>query len=1373
MIKIKFANQSVPKKQFSSIKCYKDYLFCTTGLTIYIYDIASDPNPFQLPVNILSIESFLTHNKQNDAQSKGKPIHMKSSTNTPNISGSVGGDLPSLGSFGSLDSKGSYGSLSNLASYHASKSRNDSITRIEVNKDGSFIAVSLYPSFQIYVFKVVLQPFKQIKFFCNISDHESRITDMKFDGLKDLFSGDDMGNLFQTTLKTGVNQILQKKGKTLKVFQMEPVVQIYCDVPSSSSGSNASINSSNSQTASLNEIDELSEENKHLLVSNTKKTMIIDRKEQKFRPVGKKERDGNNGACFQIWKDKKKYIFAARAGRRIWMSDVESGTVKSTLKFPAMDSNPNLKFDFLLPFGGDRFLISWCLEMLVVIDMKKVKVLHVYTEFFPILHVSINGIYCSILHGREGEISVLEFIPPKVEPKKVEVVQKEVKNPTENEIKKEIKNENKLETKNESKNDQNIEINQNNNKKANSKLSIQNNLIHEATHEDELTKSSIQMTISPPEQSMPKKIKPIVSDINNPDWKISASLPIQTIGRTSSKDSIGIESSSFTDHWNEVLVAESPASVSRIKSKAKRKRKVDLQNSPVLSLSSQGSNQNDFITGTMSSSSDNLIAKPKRKKVLKSKILTSNLSASVDSINFNSDTVSTPDSSASQSQKDLSQYSAESDDLLITGNFDDKKDLEINIENQSNNNQEVSTLNNLEDIKINIEVDNVDNNKINHESLKISEETLKVAIDPNNTIEKSKIDLNEDLNKKVNENIDSINKIENTIVQQSQDKLQSEIFRNDTNIIVDQVLKSDDSISSVKSLETTSDSPSNSIVEEAHTDKTEQNLPSKKENIFELITNDDQLFKTLISTIPVFFQEGKPSIHTKLNEKDFGILEKWINDLLKLIKEDRMEMYDSIPDYTKSLISCNVCIWFKQKYLSNPNFNEAKLVPQLCFYIDTEEFYIVLHHVGYMKGIEELLHFQDEFKIFSQEIQSIQKLMNVDMMKTFHELVNYSITRPSLVYRFLPKIFDLDFEVAIDISVASYPVILFSDVKEMLQGKHKDEYIKYLIRLHDTKVDCHSDRQFMHQFVEHLIYSMDSTQNLEKEEEYSILLSSIIRDLAKNELNIEPKFLEMLLAKYQIDNHLLEFYSSFGQKDILSLYIQSNNFDLITTYMESNPTIDNWTLLMRLVHDSQDPKVKKNLSSSFIIDLMCRCLNSSQILQILSENIELLQNDYEPETYRKICQLAEYEKKQSQLNHDILETVDSYMWTQKDIPVNSHTQAILDYLPKQFRNSDYSVLDYMKYGIGIIQQDSTILNVKSAFEYSNIQNYTEDCATPWGIVVDSKNVRCPGCNLKIISTQQSKQSVVFNCGHVYHQECCHHNNYVCGVCLEKNFSGFS
>jgi len=218
-----------------------------------------------------------------------------------------------------------------------------------------------------------------------LNQHESRVTALKWDNdSKRLFSGDDIGNVYEKTISIGLFSSKVQSGlKVLQEVDKAGIIQ-------------------------LNLFEE------YLLISSTSRSTVlnINPNEKTIKTIGKKKRDGVYGSCFvplKIGKSSKVRTLSARPKRRIWISELNKPDVKGTMKFNKI---PDVDLDFgRIDALGEKYLVSYDTNQFVIIDLKKVTVASVETDIAPIIDLDIvhrDGMWVSIfIHSRNSDISIL------------------------------------------------------------------------------------------------------------------------------------------------------------------------------------------------------------------------------------------------------------------------------------------------------------------------------------------------------------------------------------------------------------------------------------------------------------------------------------------------------------------------------------------------------------------------------------------------------------------------------------------------------------------------------------------------------------------------------------------------------------------------------------------------------------------------------------------------------------------------------------------------------------------------------------------------------------------------------------------------------
>lgn len=245
---------------------------------------------------------------------------------------------------------------------------------------------------------------KEIKLLSSHFMHDGRIECLCFsaDGKK-LFSGDIKGNVNELVLpaKKGAASLLSG---LVKLTSFNTIIKEGADSP----------------IVQLNAIPD------YLLASSTKRTMIVNLKEQNFKVVGSTPRSGAFGAGYCTVKKQpapEQHIYAARPGRRIWRCD-NTGKVANTLKYTV--GNQQVPFGVLYPLDSalGPLLVSYSNEVgghVEVLDVGKVRIFDSREDLGKIIYVSVCYNSCYVLHqkGSDAQPVISRLIIAIPEPEKI------------------------------------------------------------------------------------------------------------------------------------------------------------------------------------------------------------------------------------------------------------------------------------------------------------------------------------------------------------------------------------------------------------------------------------------------------------------------------------------------------------------------------------------------------------------------------------------------------------------------------------------------------------------------------------------------------------------------------------------------------------------------------------------------------------------------------------------------------------------------------------------------------------------------------------------------------------------------------------------
>lgn len=237
----------------------------------------------------------------------------------------------------------------------------------------------------IYLIKLnLLERNANEKILLKISEHKSTVTCINWcndSGLK-LYSSDSEGHVCMTDAKKLVQ-------KTVHLYK--------CDAP-------------------VIQLD--SKADKQLIISSSTQVYLIDFEKSKATKVGTKPRNGSYGACFH--PSQENLLLAARPGKNIWAASSDTSQVISTMKLKdSLQSLPNttLLGRYLLPdtpvqkWNGvqirrmeqfSEFIISWDRTCMIILDPTNGQIIQWHTDV-ALMSITTLKDAIFILHVNENE----------------------------------------------------------------------------------------------------------------------------------------------------------------------------------------------------------------------------------------------------------------------------------------------------------------------------------------------------------------------------------------------------------------------------------------------------------------------------------------------------------------------------------------------------------------------------------------------------------------------------------------------------------------------------------------------------------------------------------------------------------------------------------------------------------------------------------------------------------------------------------------------------------------------------------------------------------------------------------------------------------
>lgn len=378
-----------------------------------------------------------------------------------------------------------------------------------------------------------------------------------------------------------------------------------------------------------------------------------------------------------------------------------------------------------------------------------------------------------------------------------------------------------------------------------------------------------------------------------------------------------------------------------------------------------------------------------------------------------------------------------------------------------------------------------------------------------------------------------------------------------------------------------------------------------------------------------------------------------------------------------------------------------------------------------------------------------------------------------LVLKYIHRIFTLNPKELIDYCVDCYPNIQPANV-EFVRQSHPQLYLLYLTQIIRNHPECKMNTNLVETWFE--LNLMDgappsselyNNQNLPKLNAYQHYWahSQILDEVIAN-----PK-----LYSY-VPSHLRLFCLKYGYfRGLIDLYLQSNDtvkaIDLIlqTDDLPSFLKIANgvvldsslWkhTFVQLQKLDEKDDKEERSITKDIVANQMIISLGVFECLEILKE-IPACTEGISHSVYRNFIQKGNIEKQQATLLTDMVENIDSYLWSARPTAIAPQIRYLLD---KEIEKA-HNLLPY-------VQTFKNSEKPELKFDQNvPLPRFYEESATHWGVLAPISNRNCAHCSLPV--NQQIKNPstiVIYPCGHSYHEFCIPGFD-ACVQCLSQNFA---
>ncbi|KAG2381594.1 hypothetical protein C9374_005978 [Naegleria lovaniensis] len=532
----------------------------------------------------------------------------------------------------------------------------------------------------------------------------------------------------------------------------------------------------------------------------------------------------------------------------------------------------------------------------------------------------------------------------------------------------------------------------------------------------------------------------------------------------------------------------------------------------------------------------------------------------------------------------------------------------------------------------------------------------------------------------------------------------------------------------------------------------------------------------------------------------------WFDNFVKFIEKEKHEKHDYciISELvTKELdvnqqLQLSKLINFRFETLFNSkntlNVDDINhLLSALHEFLDMPQCCILCNNHKLVECVNTILKIEEEHGYLLEERNKITRLLEQYKTKNsteardqiFSEIESLKNDLPSIPLRFCSQL-TLIHTGGIEFCASMFPSIQVWNVQQAMglltnssersssiMPSHTEvciltheKYLHYLTLVYQLNHASHINQEFMEHFLSELV------SNYDKEESEPIMKTIIEETLNKQNCFSDCSTIERTLRKNMqcCKSCLFYLYEKLDKiEDLISMLVSdsSHNMEELISFMENRAeNTHNWICLLKSIDHVKDEKLICTKEQA--IFLMCKCLGSMQALNILqdllTESSSCMQ-DVDPIVYSKICELAKAETEQSKLRHNMIEIVDSYMWSEKEECISPQVRSLFAF-QSDAPSSLFSPLAPSEESFPYVQSFFKLAPNQTNNFHSVLPRFAEDCGYHWGAQIKvGKTSRCFSCRLPL-SERVGSDVLVFSCGHCCHRTC--NSLEVCSICKQSS-----
>ena len=286
---------------------------------------------------------------------------------------------------------------------------------------------------------------------------------------------------------------------------------------------------------------------------------------------------------------------------------------------------------------------------------------------------------------------------------------------------------------------------------------------------------------------------------------------------------------------------------------------------------------------------------------------------------------------------------------------------------------------------------------------------------------------------------------------------------------------------------------------------------------------------------------------------------------------------------------------------------------------------------------------------------------------------------------------------------------------------------------------------------------------------YENVFAKIIKNSKKYYL--DPHFLLSRFSETGYHKGLFKVYSSLLKRDSpekidnylhsIKLLLYTNSIELLQDLLKNQTNLDVWRfLLYKLYQIVVSKKIQVEIEK--VVLLVVNFLQYEKTLDLLDEVPDLLNHFNFSEVFSYVLRASDLEIEKMVLEHQILETIDTNLWTQKPMSLAPQIERVFEYEIqkkqenlKSFANNDSLKFDY--------------LHPIPCYYDISVNSH-------WGITLPSTldAMKCQVCDFLLpqeVNLGFGSNIIIFDCSHTFHQNCVSED--ACPLCYYSNVSNTS